>query len=80
MIESDVSNGFYVEDMDIVLRMVGMENRFENLMHNEELSELFNKAISKIAPEAIDILWPDLKCSVEEEVRAVSTYTKETYL
>ena len=41
-------------------------------MHDEEIGELFNKAISKMAPEAIDLLWPDIKKPIEEQVKNVS--------
>lgn len=40
-------------------------------MGDPETGLLINKAISKIAPEAIDILWPDIKKPVEEEVAKV---------
>ncbi|RZB40572.1 uncharacterized protein BDFB_008715, partial [Asbolus verrucosus] len=53
-------------DIDIKLRK--LQNNFDNLMGNKEIGDLFNKAISKMAPEAIDMLWPDIKEPVEEEV------------
>jgi isocitrate lyase len=38
-------------------------------MRDEEIGELFNKAISKMAPEAVDMLWPDVKKPVEEQIK-----------
>jgi hypothetical protein len=43
-------------------------------MRDEEIGELFNKAISKMAPEAVDMLWPDVKKPVEEQIKNVSFY------
>lgn len=42
-------------------------------MSDQELEDLFNRAISSLAPEAVDIIWPELKLSVEEQVKNVST-------
>lgn len=41
-------------------------------MSDEETGEIFNKAITALAPEAVDIIWPELKNSIEEQVREVS--------
>ncbi|KYB29376.1 uncharacterized protein LOC100142563 [Tribolium castaneum] len=54
-------------NIDIKLRK--LENHFDNLMDDEEIGELFNKAISKMAPEAVDMLWPDIKQPVEEQIK-----------
>ncbi|XP_044258470.1 uncharacterized protein LOC123007305 [Tribolium madens] len=54
-------------NIDIKLRK--LENHFDNLMDDEEIGELFNKAISKMAPEAVDMLWPDIKKPVEEQIK-----------
>lgn len=43
-------------------------------MSDEETCEIFNKAITALAPEAVDIIWPELKDSIEEQVREVRTY------
>jgi hypothetical protein len=51
-----------------------LQNHFDNLMRDEEIGELFNKAISKMAPEAVDMLWPDVKKPVEEQIKNVSFY------
>lgn len=40
-------------------------------MADEETGEIFNKAITVLAPEAVDIIWPELKNSTEEQVREV---------
>lgn len=40
-------------------------------MSDEETCEIFNKAITALAPEAVDIMWPELKDSIEEQVREV---------
>lgn len=40
-------------------------------MNDEEVCEIFNKAISSLAPEAVDIIWPEIKSSVEEQVLTV---------
>lgn len=47
------------------------QNNFQNLMHDDELCEIFNKAISSLAPEAVNIIWPEIKSSVEEQVMRV---------
>jgi hypothetical protein len=54
-------------NIDIKLRK--LQNHFDNLMRDEEIGELFNKAISKMAPEAVDMLWPDVKKPVEEQIK-----------
>lgn len=43
-------------------------------MCDAETGEIFNKAITALAPEAVDIMWPELKSSVEEQVKTVSEY------
>ncbi|XP_063926183.1 uncharacterized protein LOC135139779 [Zophobas morio] len=53
----------------INIKLRKLENHFDNFMHDEEIGELFNKAISKMAPEAIDLLWPDIKKPIEEQVK-----------
>lgn len=40
-------------------------------MSNEELGDIFNKAISALSSEAVDIIWPEIKSSVQEQVIAV---------
>lgn len=40
-------------------------------MRNKKIGTLFNKALSKMAPEAIDILWPNLKKPVETQIAKV---------
>lgn len=40
-------------------------------MSDEELGELFNKAIASLAPEALTMLWPELKAPVEKQVMKV---------
>lgn len=34
-------------------------------MHDKENGELINKAISRMAPEALDLIWPELKKPVQ---------------
>lgn len=41
-------------------------------MANEETGEIFNRAITALAPEAVEIMWPELKDSIEKQVREVS--------
>lgn len=40
-------------------------------MNDEETGELFNKAISRLAPEALRIIWPEIKPSVELQIKKV---------
>lgn len=58
-----------VEKIAIDVKLKKVENNFENLMNDKEIGELFNKAISEMAPEAIDILWPEIKPSVERQIK-----------
>ncbi|XP_060524131.1 uncharacterized protein LOC132700668 [Cylas formicarius] len=58
-----------VEHININIKLKRLENRFANLMNNTQVAELINKAISRMAPEALDILWPELKPSVQEQVK-----------
>lgn len=37
-------------------------------MNSDELGEIFNKAISALSSEAVDIIWPEIKLSVQEQV------------
>lgn len=46
-------------------------------MNDKENGELINKAISQMAPEALDILWPELKKPVQKQVIKVS---RELYI
>ncbi|XP_019869709.1 uncharacterized protein LOC109598275 [Aethina tumida] len=57
-----------VTDMNIDVKLRKLSNNFENLMSDEELGELFNKAIASLAPEALTMLWPELKAPVEKQV------------
>lgn len=41
-------------------------------MHDKKLGSVFNKAIAKMAPEAIDMLWPDIKKPVEAQIAKVN--------
>lgn len=49
-------------------------------MNDEELGELFNKAISSLSSEAVDIIWPELKSSVENQVISVSIYNSASHI
>jgi len=57
-----------VVGMNIDVKLRKLQNKFENLMNDEEVGALFNKAISKMAPEAVDILWPELKQPIQKKV------------
>ncbi|CAH0559419.1 unnamed protein product [Brassicogethes aeneus] len=57
-----------ITSMDIDVKLRKLKSNFENLMSDEELGLLFNKAISQMAPEALKILWPELKVPVEKQV------------
>lgn len=52
-------------------------------MNDEELGDIFNKAISSLSSEAVDIIWPEIKYSVQEQVIAVRIhkllYVKQFY-
>lgn len=43
-------------------------------MADKETGELFNKVITSLAPEAVDIIWPELKNSTEEQVKEVCLF------
>ncbi|KAJ8970388.1 hypothetical protein NQ314_001256, partial [Rhamnusium bicolor] len=58
-----------LEDINVDVKLKKLENNFENLMNDKETGELFNKAISEMAPEALDILWPEIKPSVEAQIK-----------
>lgn len=40
-------------------------------MNDTETGDLFNKAISRLAPEALQIMWPEIKPSVEHQIQKV---------
>nr|CAH7737313.1 unnamed protein product [Callosobruchus chinensis] len=58
-----------VQKIDLKVKLTKLENNFEGLMNDSETGALINKAISKLAPEALDILWPEIKPSVEAQVK-----------
>nr|CAI5861056.1 unnamed protein product [Callosobruchus analis] len=60
-----------VQKIDLKVKLTKLENNFEGLMNDSETGALINKAISKLAPEALDILWPEIKPSVEAQVKKV---------
>lgn len=49
-----------------------MQNQFQNLMQDAETGEVFNKAISQLAPEALNILWPEFEPIIARQVVNVS--------
>ncbi|KAJ8921985.1 hypothetical protein NQ315_008622 [Exocentrus adspersus] len=58
-----------VEQISVDVKLGKLQNNFENLMNDKEVGELINKAISEMAPEALDILWPEIKPSVEAQIK-----------
>ncbi|CAH1183260.1 unnamed protein product [Phaedon cochleariae] len=58
-----------VESISLDVKLKKLENNFENLMKDKETGVLINKAISKLAPEALRLLWPELKPSIEVQVK-----------
>jgi len=60
--------GLRVTALNVDLKLKKLENNFENFMGDKEMGELFNKAISRMAPEALDILWPDIKQPIERQI------------
>ncbi|CAG9853947.1 unnamed protein product [Phyllotreta striolata] len=57
-----------VERLKIDANLRRLDNRFENMMNDPETGALINKAISRLAPEALKILWPELRGSVESQL------------
>lgn len=57
-----------VTDMKINIKLRKLENYFDNLLNDEETGQLINRMISKIAPEAIDLLWPEIRQPIEKQV------------
>lgn len=41
-------------------------------MNDPETGELFNKVITRLAPEALRIMWPEIKPTVEVQIKNVS--------
>ncbi|XP_057672439.1 uncharacterized protein LOC130903982 [Diorhabda carinulata] len=56
-----------VENISILPRLRKLENNFENMMNDPDTGALINKAISRLAPEALKIFWPELKRPIELE-------------
>ncbi|KAK9881017.1 hypothetical protein WA026_014360 [Henosepilachna vigintioctopunctata] len=55
-----------VSALGLGVKIKKLENNFEGLMKDKETSELYNKIISRMAPEALDILWPEVKKPIEK--------------
>lgn len=58
-----------VESLYIDIKLEKLENNFENLMNDKETGDLINRVVSRMAPEALDILWPEIRPSVQEQVK-----------
>ncbi|KRT85933.1 hemolymph juvenile hormone-binding protein, partial [Oryctes borbonicus] len=58
---------FYVHSMRITPKLRKLENNFEGLMNNTQTGDTFNKAITRLAPAALDTLWPE----IEDKVSAI---------
>ncbi|CAG9769290.1 unnamed protein product [Ceutorhynchus assimilis] len=58
-----------VEKLSVDIKLGKLENRFENLLKDKETGDIINRVISRMAPEALDILWPEIKPSVEEQIK-----------
>lgn len=52
--------------------IVILQNRFQNLMRDSKTGDVFNKAISQLAPEALNILWPEFEPIIARQVVRVS--------
>lgn len=63
--------GYYVESMQISANLKRIENDFQNLMNDKELSKVFNKAITQIAPEGLSMVWPEIEPSVSETIKRI---------
>lgn len=48
------------------------QNRFENLLRDKETGDIINRVIGRMAPEALSMLWPEIKPSVEDQIKRVS--------
>lgn len=40
-------------------------------MNDKETGHLINRAISEMAPEALSILWPEIRPSIEAQIKKV---------
>ncbi|XP_050308931.1 uncharacterized protein LOC126745225 [Anthonomus grandis grandis] len=58
-----------VEKLTINIKLGALQNHLDNLFNDDEVGDIINKVISKMAPEALDILWPEIKPSVEEQIK-----------
>ncbi|XP_066138148.1 uncharacterized protein [Euwallacea fornicatus] len=58
-----------VEDLNVDIKLGKLENRFENLLNNKEAGDVINRVISQMAPEALGMLWPEIKPSVQEQIK-----------
>ncbi|KAJ8942254.1 hypothetical protein NQ318_003101, partial [Aromia moschata] len=58
-----------VDNINVAVKLNKLQNNFEHLMNDRDIGILFNKAISEMAPEALDILWPEIKPSIERQIK-----------
>ncbi|XP_044757551.1 uncharacterized protein LOC123315769 [Coccinella septempunctata] len=57
-----------VNGLGLKVKMKKLENNFEGLMKDKETGDLYNRVISRLAPEAVDMLWPELKKPIEKQI------------
>ncbi|KAL3276713.1 hypothetical protein HHI36_012083 [Cryptolaemus montrouzieri] len=55
-----------ISDLGVNVRIRKLQNNFEGLNKDKETNELFNRLISETAPEAVNILWKELRRPTEK--------------
>ncbi|KAF2893581.1 hypothetical protein ILUMI_12588, partial [Ignelater luminosus] len=61
----------YISAMRIGIKLKKINNNFSNLMNGTELGQLFNEVVSKVAPEALDMLWPEIEPGISRQVAGI---------
>ncbi|XP_022905917.1 uncharacterized protein [Onthophagus taurus] len=62
---------FYVASMYLHPKLKKIKNHFYGLMDKQDLEDTFNKAITRMAPTALDTLWPEIEPKVSNILTSV---------